>query len=423
MYIWLSLAVDVPILRSDQMIQEPIQEALQERHRKPAASPRRRLIGGREILLLLIAFSLLALAPSIAQVVGGAPNSEPERHSSFGMAERAETNFAGSAFYFQEQDYVIAPSKEAIAAAQGSNEALLNAPAGAVLAPMDDPAAPYDIDGVGGVARPFVISAGSVNYSRALKCLTDAIYYEAASESDSGQRAVAQVILNRMRHPTYPNTVCGVVYQGSERNTGCQFSYSCDGSMARTPSSFHWLRAQRVAMSALAGYVHSAVGMATHYHTVNIYPYWAPSLHFLGTIGAHRFYRWKGSAGRPSAFFRSYAANEPFPGPKPRAYRPSTAPSLDPIQLQKQYEREYAAARIKAENDARTASSFTPNAPYSAILPQRQRAATAYAAPEYSNEAKQRGGEANYAGERLPDATNIKPEYQNSGSWKAQPTG
>jgi spore germination cell wall hydrolase CwlJ-like protein len=411
------------ILRSDLMIQEPIREALQGRHRKPISRPRRRLIGGREIILLLIAFSLLALAPSIAQVVGGITDPGPQRRSSFGMAERAETNFAGSAFYFQEQDYVIAPNADAIAAGQNSSDALLNAPAASALAPFDEAAAPYDVDGVGGIARPFAINAGSINYSRALKCLTDAIYYEAASESDSGQRAVAQVILNRMRHPTYPNTVCGVIYQGSERHTGCQFSYSCDGSMARTPSSFHWLRAQRVAMSALSGYVHAPVGMATHYHTVNIYPYWAPSLHFLGTIGAHRFYRWKGSAGRPSAFFRSYAANEPFPGPKPRAFRPSTAPLLDPIQLQKQYEREYAAARIKAENDARTASAITPNAPYSAILPQRQRAAPTYAAPEYSKEARQRGGEANYVGERLPDATNIKPEYQASGSWKAQPTG
>ncbi len=423
LYIWLCLADVTPVLQSDQMIQEPIQEALQVRPRRPAPAPRRRLIGGREILLLLIAFSLLALAPSIAQVARGISDPGPPRHSSFGMSERAETNFAGSAFYFQEQDYIVAPSNEAIAAAQGTGAAALTALDNAILAPLDDAATPYDTDGIGGIARPFAINAGSINYSRALKCLTDAIYYEAASESDSGQRAVAQVILNRMRHPTYPNTVCGVIYQGSERHTGCQFSYSCDGSMARTPSSFHWLRAQRVAMSALAGYVHAPVGMATHYHTVNIYPYWAPSLHFLGTIGAHRFYRWKGSAGRPSAFFRSYAANEPFPGPKPRAFRPSTVPLLDPIQLQKQYEREYAAARIKAENDAQAASSIVPYAPYSALLPQRQRASTSYSAPEYSREAKQRGGEANYAGERLPDATNIKPEYQASGSWKAQPTG
>ncbi len=212
-------------LRSDQMIQEPIQEAMKLRQPRPVAKPRRRLIGGREILLLLVAFSLLALAPSIAQVMGGISSSGPQRQSSFGMAERAETNFAGSAFYFQEQDYIVPPTSEAIAAAQGSNAALFEIPPSAALAPMDDPAAPYDVNGVGGIARPFVVNGASPDYGRALKCLTDAIYYEAASESDSGQRAVAQVILNRMRHPTYPNNVCGVIYQGSERHTGCQLSY------------------------------------------------------------------------------------------------------------------------------------------------------------------------------------------------------
>jgi Cell Wall Hydrolase len=195
--------------------------------------------------------------------------------------------------------------------------------------------------------------------------------------------------------------------------------------MARIPSRFHWERARGIAASALAGYVYAPVGMATHYHTVAVNPYWAPSLHFLGTIGAHRFYRWKGSAGRPSAFFRGYAGYEPFPGPKPRAWNPSSTPAmLDPIQLQKQYEREYAAARIKAEADAaKSNNGYTPPAPYADITPSRQRAAISYAAPDYSAQARNRGGESNYAGERLPDATNIKPEFQGSGTWKKQPTG
>ena len=96
---------------------------------------------------------------------------------------------------------------------------------------------------------------------------------------------MAQVILNRMRHPTYPNSVCGVIYQGSERATGCQFSYSCDGSMARIPARASWLRAQHVAAQALAGSVYAPVGMATHYHATYVYPYWAPSLNF------HRHHR------------------------------------------------------------------------------------------------------------------------------------
>jgi hypothetical protein len=390
--------------------------------------PRRRLIGGREIILVLIAFSLLALAPSIAQVVGVTRSPSQMMPSKFGYAERPETNFAGSAFYFQEQDYTIAPNAEAIAAGQGDNSAIIVDPATGVSAPsapLDSAAAPYDIAGVGGVAQPFIMRSGSPDYARAQRCLTDAIYYEAASESDAGQRAVAQVIINRMRHPTYPNNICGVIYQGSERRTGCQFSYACDGAMARIPNRLSWERARNVAISALAGNVYAPVGMATHYHTVNIYPYWAPSLHFIGTIGAHRFYRWKGSAGRPSAFFRGYAGNEPFPGPKPRAWTPTIAPVLDPIQLQKQYEREYAAARLKAEKDMQSlaVSGIAPTPAYSAIVPQRQRAAPIYDTPSYSKQAMSRGGESNYAGEKLPEATNIKPEYQSSGTWKTQPTG
>jgi spore germination cell wall hydrolase CwlJ-like protein len=414
---------NLPVLQSDKMIHETIAKATAQKDRKTARKPRRPLIGGREILLLLIAFSLLALAPSIAQVVSK-HSASPQAQPVLGFAERAETNFPGSAFYFQEQDYIVAPSQQAIAAAQGDGNALLQ-DGSYSDALRDSIQNPDDGSGIVGAAQPFVMNAQGSDYARAVKCLTDAIYYEAATEADAGQRAVAQVILNRMRHPTYPNNVCGVVYQGSERSTGCQFSYSCDGSMARIPSRFHWLRAQRVAMSALAGYVYAPVGMATHYHTVNVYPYWAPSLHFIGTIGAHRFYSWKGSAGRPSAFFRRYAGNEPFPGPKAKVYTPSTAPSLDPLQLQKQYEREFAAARLKAEKEAQAgiASAIGPAAPYDAITPQRQRAAPVYKMPDYSSAARKLGGEANYAGERLPEATNIKPEFQSSGTWKSQPTG
>jgi spore germination cell wall hydrolase CwlJ-like protein len=412
------------------MIQGPINQAKITRSR-PAKPVRRPLIGMREILLVLIAFSLLALAPSIAQVAGLGGSRSMTPSTQLGAAERPETNFAGSAFYFLDANEAVLSNRQVaeMAPGTGDNIAALTqaslAQASLTQAPTDSASAPYDISGIGGVARPFVLNPGSMAYSRALKCLTDAIYYEAATEADVGQRAVAQVILNRMRHPTYPNSVCGVIYQGSERQTGCQFSYSCDGSMARIPSRFHWERARGIAASALAGYVYAPVGMATHYHTVAVNPYWAPSLHFLGTIGAHRFYRWKGSAGRPSAFFRGYAGYEPFPGPKPRAWNPSSTPAmLDPIQLQKQYEREYAAARIKAEADAaKSNNGYTPPAPYADITPSRQRAAISYAAPDYSAQARNRGGESNYAGERLPDATNIKPEFQGSGTWKKQPTG
>jgi hypothetical protein len=154
--------------------------------------------------------------------------------------------------------------------------------------------------------------------ARAQQCLSMAIYYEAASESDAGQRAVAQVVLNRVAHPTYPDTVCGVVFQGSERTTGCQFTFTCDGSLARRPAHMWWERASRVARAALAGAVYAPVGLATHYHTVQVHPYWAPSLHPVATIGAHRFYRWPGAAGQAAAFRAAYFGGEPAALPNPR---------------------------------------------------------------------------------------------------------
>jgi hypothetical protein len=154
---------------------------------------------------------------------------------------------------------------------------------------------------------------------RSLDCMSAAIYYEAASESDDGQRAVAQVVLNRVRHPTFPNSVCGVVYQGSERSSGCQFSFTCDGSLLRTPSFSGWARARRLAAAALTGSVYAPVGHSTHYHSNKVLPYWASSLVKSAVVGAHIFYRWNGGWGTPAAFKAVYAGGEPLPGPKPSA--------------------------------------------------------------------------------------------------------
>lgn len=158
-------------------------------------------------------------------------------------------------------------------------------------------------------------SASGVGYAAALRCLTQAVYYEAASEPDEGQGAVAQVVLNRVRHPAFPNTVCGVVYQGSERVTGCQFSFTCDGSLARVPSVAGWARAERAAREALGGKVASAVGNSTHYHANYVVPYWAPTLDKAATIGAHIFYIMRGFLGSPRAFSGKYdVAFEAPPG-------------------------------------------------------------------------------------------------------------
>ncbi|MFA6117050.1 MAG: cell wall hydrolase [Sphingomonas sp.] len=172
-------------------------------------------------------------------------------------------------------------------------------------------------------AQPFsMVNATPADRGRALQCLTTAIYYEAATEPDAGQQAVAQVILNRMRHPAFPATVCGVVYQGSERNTGCQFSFACDGSMARVPSRTYWIRAMKVAAAALNGHVFAPVGLATHYHTYAVTPSWNKSLVMTAALGAHFFHRWQGWWGTPAAFSQRYAGNEPFPGPHARPAKP-----------------------------------------------------------------------------------------------------
>ncbi len=161
-------------------------------------------------------------------------------------------------------------------------------------------------------ARTFIMPIGNgESWLRALDCLTAALYYEAASEGDNGMRAVAQVVINRMRHPAFPSTICGVVFQGSERTTGCQFTFTCDGALARRPQPNFWAQARRIAREALAGHVYAPVGWATHYHTDWVAPYWAPTLLKTAIVGTHIFYRWPQGWGRPSAFSQSYAGAEP----------------------------------------------------------------------------------------------------------------
>jgi spore germination cell wall hydrolase CwlJ-like protein len=159
----------------------------------------------------------------------------------------------------------------------------------------------------------FKLNADDMSHGRALECLTQAVYYEAASEGADGQRAVAQVVLNRMRHPAYPSSVCGVVYQGSERATGCQFTFTCDGSLARAPVPSLWKQARSVAQQALAGKVFAPVGHATHYHADYVLPYWADSLDKMLQIGRHIFYRLKGGLGASRAFSQRYSGHEVEP--------------------------------------------------------------------------------------------------------------
>lgn len=157
-----------------------------------------------------------------------------------------------------------------------------------------------------------LMTTGSLDAQRAQICLTQAIYYEAGFEPLAGKRAVAQVVLNRMRHPAFPSSVCGVVYQGYRARV-CQFSFTCDGALHRRPQDNAWAESWRIAAAALAGYVEPKVGTSTHYHADYVSPYWAPKLSKIAKLGAHIFYSWPGAWGRRSAFSSRYAGGEFVP--------------------------------------------------------------------------------------------------------------
>ena len=158
---------------------------------------------------------------------------------------------------------------------------------------------------------PFIFAMDEAERNLAINCLSDAIYYEAAFEPEEGQRAVAQVVLNRVRDPNFPDTVCGVVYQGWQRKTGCQFSFVCDGSLKRRPPEADQREhARLIATQALSGVVLDEVGTATHYHTDYVDPYWRSTLVEITTIGQHIFYKWPGKAGQPEALDQAYHGDE-----------------------------------------------------------------------------------------------------------------
>ncbi len=122
-------------------------------------------------------------------------------------------------------------------------------------------------------------------------CLSQAVYYEARGEGRDGQVAVAQVVMNRAQDPRYPRTVCGVVFQGVNSGKACQFSFACDGSMARRKEHRAWRHAQNVARDVLAGRAYSeAVDRATHFHTTGVNPAWSRTLTRVARVGTHIFY-------------------------------------------------------------------------------------------------------------------------------------
>lgn len=338
----------------------------------------------KRIAVLLAIVTVPAMAAPGEFAMFSAPQSAPVAPDPMQLAaaralpfERPGMSFPGSAFYFLDD-----PPEDALIALPTADPLQAGAEEGRQLG---------EFIRSGPAASPFFAGGAGVSHARALQCLAQAVWYEAASESEAGQRAVAQVVLNRVTHPGWPASVCGVVYQGSERRAGCQFSFTCDGSLARQAGGASWARAQAIASEALAGKVYAPVGHATHYHTLWVNPYWASTLDHVGTIGAHRFYRTRGAAGEKSAFTLAYSGFEP---------------SIAAISRSG----ETAADQFITAATERSSSSASGNA---AASGRNKDAAgrTARPAPGTSDETKP----------EFVSAGEVRPEYSKAGQWKTDP--
>jgi spore germination cell wall hydrolase CwlJ-like protein len=252
----------------------------------------------------------------------GRPSASVRRNATFaaiallggvvgGTTLRVEPTLASTA------TVMIPPAAAASLIAATSGEELIHNRAVGEQARLINAAMPFSSAPIT-ASRPFDLSnSDPLDRRRALLCMTQAVYYEAGFEPLQGRRAVAQVVLNRLRHPAFPKSICGVVYQGA-RDPVCQFSFVCDGSLYRRPALSAWHEAEKIAAAAIDGYVERSVGAATHYHANYVAPVWAPQLAKIAQIGAHIFYRWPGAWGSTAAFTGRYVG-EPY---DPASLRP-----------------------------------------------------------------------------------------------------
>ncbi len=193
------------------------------------------------------------------------------------------------------------------------------------------------------------------------------------------------MVLNRMRHPLFPHSVCGVVFQGAALETGCQFSFTCGGDMAQAPVAWAWKRAKAVAERALNGHVATAVGTATHYHTDYVSPYWASSVAKITQIGAHIFYRWAGDLGRPAAFQQDYAGSERALGGLTMAVLTRPAHKVEPAApLITAGIESLANGRVHAVVSAEPTRPMTPRERYQALAAKGQ-LGTGFLAANYAD--------------------------------------
>lgn len=172
-----------------------------------------------------------------------------------------------------------------------------------------------DLLAMGAVATAPALAGTSTTDGLAETCLATAVYYESAREPRAGKEGVAQVVLNRLADARFPKSVCGVVYEGATRRTGCQFSFTCDGSLRRRPEAGAWNEALDVARSALGGYRVKELAHALNFHADYVTPYWKPSVERVTQIGRHIFYAPKGREPVPGATASTFAEAAPTPPP------------------------------------------------------------------------------------------------------------
>lgn len=336
-------------------------------------------------LLAIVAIPAAAASGNFGEEPGAAP-AETDWMAGIGGPdampfEQAGMSFPGSAFYY------IDASDESLVALPSSDPLASGGEFGRDIGALIDP---------GPAASAFFVAGSMSSQARAQECLSQAVYYEAGTEGEAAQRAVAQVILNRVAHPKWPGSVCGVAYEKSARGSVCEFGFACDGSLARKPAGSGWTRAQDVARDALAGKVYAPIGLATHYHTRWDTPHWAANLSPIGTVGAHRFYRALGAEGEKSAFTGTYSGIEPRVGgriPPAPASTPRRAGGV-PSRTIPRVGPSRPSSRPSRAAVTGNASPGTPPTPAPAAVP---------------------------APPPLPRSGDVKSPYANAGQWKKKP--
>ncbi|WP_212524436.1 cell wall hydrolase [Actibacterium sp. MT2.3-13A] len=157
--------------------------------------------------------------------------------------------------------------------------------------PVPTPKAPAGKPGEIRYEAEWLDARPAVEGDAEVQCLAEALYFEARGESIKGQFAVAEVIMNRVASGAYPDTVCGVVNQGTGRKYQCQFTYTCDGRAEVISEKASYERVKKIAALMVAGAPRTLTSGATHYHTNAVHPRWARKFPRTATIGVHHFYR------------------------------------------------------------------------------------------------------------------------------------